>query len=99
MFCDGRCRKRNSRLYLPLIVLELLDFQRFGLLCLMGMIFAAEYMQLLIHATAQRTFRQHTFYGEFNRSLRVLFQQFAQRDALEIADVASVLVIELIREL
>src|ERR1700723_372234 len=62
----------------------------------MGMIFAAEYMQLLIHATAQRTLRQHAFDGELNRTLRVLLQKLAQGDALQVPDVAGMLVVELV---
>src|SRR5271166_2295027 len=46
---------------------ELLDFQRFGLLRLMGVVFAAEHMELLVHAPAQRPFRQHSLHREFDR--------------------------------
>ncbi len=63
------------------------------------MIFAAEHMQLLIHATAQRAFRQHALHGELNRALRMLLQELAQRNALQVADVAGVLVVKLVGEL
>ena len=65
----------------------------------MGMIFAAEYMQLAIHATAEWTLGQHALDRELNRALRVLFQQFAQRDAFQVAHIAGVLVVELVGEL
>src|ERR1700678_3085325 len=64
----------------------------------MGMIFAAEYMQLLIHATAQRTLRQHAFDGELNRTLRVRLQKLAQGDALQVPDVTGMLVVDLVGE-
>ena len=65
----------------------------------MGMILAAEYVQLLVHAPAQGALRQHALHCEFDGALRVLLQQLAQRNALQVADVAGVMVVELVREL
>src|SRR5712672_1749917 len=65
----------------------------------MGMLAAAEYMQLLVHATAQRAFGQHSLDGELDRALRMLLEQLTERNALQVADVAGVLVIKLVGEL
>jgi hypothetical protein len=61
--------------------------------------FTAEYMQLAIHAPAQGTLRQHALDGELKRPLGVLLEQLAERNALQIAHLACVLVIELVGEL
>src|ERR1700722_6672081 len=65
----------------------------------MGMIFAAEHVQFLVHASAQRTLGQHTLHRELDRALRVLLQQLAERDALQVSYVSGVLMVELVREL
>ncbi len=63
------------------------------------MIFAAEYMQLLIHAAAQRAFRQHALHRELDRALRVFVEQLTERNGLQVAHIAGVLVVELVGEL
>jgi ubiquinone biosynthesis monooxygenase Coq7 len=65
----------------------------------MRVIFAAEHMQFLVHATTQGTLGQHALDGEFERPLGVLLEQFAERNALQIADIAGVLVVDLVGEL
>src|SRR5579859_1279221 len=60
------------------------------------MLAAAEHVQLLIHASPQRSFGQHTLDGELDGSLGVLGQQLAQMDALQVADIARVLVVPFI---
>src|SRR5271167_5255393 len=65
----------------------------------MRVFLAAEDVQLLVHAPAERPLRQHTLDGELDCALRVLLEQLAERDTLEIADIARVLVIELVGQL
>src|ERR1019366_4562629 len=81
------------------VLKELLDFQRFGLLCLMGMLVAAKNMQLFVHASAQWALGQHTLHRELDRAFRVLFQQLAERNALQVTNVSGVLMVELVSEL
>ena len=63
------------------------------------MLAAAEHMQLLVHAPTQGSLGQHALDGELERPLGVLLEQLAERNALQIAHVAGVLVVELIGEL
>ena len=65
----------------------------------MGMGAAAEHMKLLVHAAAERALGQHALHREFDGALGVLLQELAERDALQVADVAGVLVIPLVGEL
>src|ERR1700744_3945431 len=60
---------------------------------------AAEYMQLTVHAASERALRQHALDRNLDRALRMLLEQFVERGALQIADVARVLVIPLVGEL
>ena len=56
-------------------------------------------MQLAQHAPPERRLRQHALDRELEYPLRVLLQQLAERDRLQVAQVAGVMVVELVVEL
>lgn len=65
----------------------------------MRMLATRKHMQLLIHATPQRTLGQHALDGKLDRALRVLGQQLLQADRLQVTDITCVVVILLLRQL
>ncbi len=62
----------------------------------MGMLGTREYMQLLEHLAAQRVLRQHALDRKLQRAFRMLSQQLFQAGGFEIAQIAGVMMIELV---
>src|SRR5690348_10561800 len=77
----------------------LLNLERLGLLRLVRVLTAGEHVQLLEHAPAERVLRQHALDRELDGALRVLGEQFLERDRLDAADVPGVVVVDLVGEL
>src|SRR5215207_4686516 len=65
----------------------------------MRMVAASKYVQFLEHLATERVLRKHAFDGEFDSTLRVLIEQLLQAGRLEVAKIAGVMVIELVRQL
>src|SRR5450759_5877660 len=63
------------------------------------MLCARKYVQLPKHAAAQSILRQHALHRKLDRALRVLIKELAKRDRRDAADVARVVVINIIRKL
>ncbi len=56
-------------------------------------------MQLAEHAAAERILRQHALHGDLDHPLGMLAQELLERDRLDAADVAGVMVVDLVGEL
>jgi hypothetical protein len=56
-------------------------------------------VQFLVHLAAKRILRKHPFHGELDGPLGMLVEEFLKACRLEIAEVPSVMVIELVRHL
>src|SRR2546430_6207544 len=76
-----------------------LELKRLRLLRTVWVLAAGEHMKLPVHAPAQRVLRQHALHCEFDHPLRVLAQELLEGDRLDAADVAGVVVIDLVGEL
>src|SRR5215469_18208399 len=63
------------------------------------MIAAGEHVQLLEHASAERVLRQHALHRKLDRALGMLVQKLLERDRLDAADMARVVVVDLVRQL
>src|SRR5258705_12213870 len=63
------------------------------------MLFAGEHVQLPEHLPAERVLRQHAFHRVLDRAFRLRREQLAEGDRLQVADVAGVMVVELVGEL
>jgi hypothetical protein len=57
---------------------------------------AGVHVQLLEHATTHGALRQHALDGELQDAFRMLLQQLLERNALDAADGARVVVVELV---
>src|SRR4029077_20483764 len=77
----------------------LLNLERFGLLRLVGMFAACKHVQLSEHAPAERVLRQHALDRELDHALGVLAEKLLQRDRLDAADMAGMVVVDLVGEL
>src|SRR5438445_7600029 len=75
------------------------DFQYLRLLRAVRMVRAFVDLELGVHRTTERVFRQHALDRGFDHALGVLGQKILQRDRLDVADVAGVVVIDLVVEL
>src|SRR5262249_2891769 len=58
-----------------------------------------EHVQLPEHAPAERVLRQHPLHCKLDRPFRVLVQELLECDRLDAADVAGVVVVDLVAEL
>ena len=65
----------------------------------MRMLPTRKHMQLLVHATSERTLGQHALDSKLDRALRVLGQQLLQPNRLQVTDITCVVVILLLRQL
>src|ERR1017187_5865908 len=63
------------------------------------MLIAGEHVQLAVHLSAQRGLRQHAFDGKLDRTLGVFLEQLAERNRLQTAHAAGVMVVHLVVEL
>src|SRR5579864_150772 len=63
------------------------------------MVAAGEYVKLAKHGSAERILREHALDGNLDGSLGMLVEQLLERDRLDTADVAGVVVVDLIGEL
>ena len=60
------------------------------------MVGIGEHTKLSVHGATQRVFRQHAFYRELNDSLWVGLLQLFKADGLQVANIASVMAIQLV---
>src|SRR5688572_33321533 len=75
------------------------DFERLRLLRLVRVLRTREYVELAVHATAERVLRQHALDRELDHPLGMLIEQLLEGDLLDAADVSRVMEIELVGEL
>src|SRR5262245_31004352 len=57
---------------------------------------AGEHMELPEHLPAEDRLRQHALDGILDRALRVLFEKLAERHGLQVAEIAGMLLVELV---
>src|SRR5215469_1041141 len=77
----------------------LVNLERLGLLRLVRMLATGEHVQLAKHAPAEGILGQHALHGKLDRPLGMLVEQLLERDRLDTADVAGVVIIDLVGEL
>ena len=65
----------------------------------MRVLTTGEHVQLPEHAPAERVLRQHPLHRELDRPLGVLAEELLERDRLDAADVAGVVIVDLVGEL
>src|ERR1700758_4502782 len=77
----------------------LLDLEWLRLLSAVRVLATGKHMKLLEHAPAEGILRQHALDGELDHPLRMLGQELLERDRLDAANVAGVVVVDLVAEL
>src|SRR5215469_2297972 len=77
----------------------LLDLEWLRLLRLVRVLATGKHMELLEHAPAEGILRQHALDRELDRPLGMLGEELLERDRLDAADVAGVVVVDLVGEL
>src|SRR5690606_21951469 len=76
-----------------------LDLKALGLLRRVRVLRTGEHVQLLEHLATQGVLGKHALHRELDHPLRTLVQELLEADALEIAEIAGVVVIELVGHL